>query len=323
MKVFAKVTSVNRNNWEIITKEGNLLKAKINNLYKNHSFPIVGDDVECEIDSFGNAFILEHKKRKNILKRQYNGKEQLIASNIDVVFVVTSMNKEFSIAKLERLITIGLKTKAKLCVLLTKKDLCTDAEYFVNLFAKRFPDINFVEMDALHGDVVQNLYTFWDVGETAIFIGSSGVGKSTMINRLLNKETMKTNSIREKDCKGKHTTTARRLLITPDSRIIIDTPGIRSVLTTNDNDEADQIFSDILDLEKYCKYKNCSHSTSEDGCAVQMAIKNGLLDAETYCRYLKIKKKKENLDVFLNGQRDMKTYEKIQYCKMKKKERRH
>lgn len=323
MRIFAKIASVNRNNWEIITKEGNLLKAKINNLYKNHSFPIVGDDVECEIDSFGNAFILEHKKRKNILKRQYNGKEQLIASNIDVVFVVTSMNKEFSIAKLERLITIGLMTKAKLYVLLTKKDLCDDVEYFESLFANRFPNIKSVEIDALHGDGVQNLYNFWNIGETAIFIGSSGVGKSTLINRLLNKETMKTNSIREKDCKGKHTTTARQLLITPDDRIIIDTPGIRSVLVTSDNDEAEQIFSDILDLEKCCKYKNCNHSISEDGCAVQLAIKNGVLDAETYCRYLKIKKKKANLDVFLNGQQDMKTFEKIQYCKMKKKERRH
>lgn len=323
MRIFAKIASVNRNNWEIITKEGSLLKAKINNLYKNHSFPIVGDDVECEIDSFGNAFILEHKKRKNILKRQYNGKEQLIASNIDVVFVVTSMNKEFSIAKLERLITIGLMTKAKLYVLLTKKDLCDDVEYFESLFANRFPNIKSVEIDALHGDGVQNLYNFWNIGETAIFIGSSGVGKSTLINRLLNKETMKTNSIREKDCKGKHTTTARQLLITPDDRIIIDTPGIRSVLVTSDNDEAEQIFSDILDLEKCCKYKNCNHSISEDGCAVQLAIKNGVLDAETYCRYLKIKKKKANLDVFLNGQQDMKTFEKIQYCKMKKKERRH
>ncbi|MGN1223102.1 MAG: ribosome small subunit-dependent GTPase A [Christensenellales bacterium] len=323
MKIFAKVTSVNRNNWEVKIQGGGFLKAKINNRYKNHSLPIVGDNVECEIDSFGNIFILNHQKRKNILKRQYNGKEQLIASNIDVVFIVTSLNKEFSITKLERLITIGLMTKAKLCLLLTKIDLCNDIEYFTNLLSHRFPSIDFLEIDALHGYGVQNLYNFWNVDETAIFIGSSGVGKSTLINKLLNKETMKTNSIREKDCKGKHTTTVRQLLVASDNRLIIDTPGIRSVLVTNDNNEVDQIFSNILELEKCCKYTNCNHSVSQDGCAIQLAIKNGILDMDTYCRYLKIKKKKENLDIFLNGHRDMKTYEKIQYCKLKKKERRH
>lgn len=320
MRKIATVSSVNRKDWELLTEDGKYVRAFINRLYKGGSLPIVGDKVEYETDEYNNNFIISKEKRNNMLKRFYNGQEQKIASNIDIVFIVSSMNKEFSLEKLERFAILGKVDKARICFILTKKDLAPNyLDYEIQIY-NRFPNANVISVNALDVNEVNSIKNLWSPGETAIFIGASGVGKSTIINSLLNKEVMKTGAIRESDSKGRHTTTARHLLLDEDGRIIIDTPGIRAVQITNDNFGAKDVFENIAELEKKCYYSDCSHKKNEKGCAVWEAIRKGKLKREDYERYLKLKKKEFNKSMHEGSGPKMTRYEKEQFGKQRKKE---
>ena len=268
MNNIGRVISVNKNNWNVLFNNENVT-ATIRKKKNRDELPVVGDYVIINKDEYDNYTIEEIVNRKNTLKKlsidrateKYkNGKEQILASNVDIVFIVTSLNNDFNIARLERLVLLGNKANSKIAFILTKSDLCSikDRENYRKIIEDRFNYPVFI-ISSYNKEGIDDLKSVWKENETAVFIGSSGVGKSTLINILLDNDEIKTNDIRHKDDKGKHTTTSRNLYILKDSRIVIDEPGIRSVASNDMSSDLNVVFSKIIELSKECKYTTCTH----------------------------------------------------------------
>lgn len=300
MNNIGRIITVNRNNWNILYEDKNII-GTIRQRKNNDDLPVVGDYVSLEIDEYNNCTIKSILPRKNEIKKlsidrtkeKYkDGKEQTLAANVDIVFIVTSLNNDFNIARLERLVLLALNSKAKIAFILTKSDLCTEKEKekYKNIIQERFEDYPIFLISSYRNEGIEELKTIWKENETAVFIGSSGVGKSTLINNLLKQDIIKTNGIREKDDKGKHTTTSRNLFVLSDKRIVIDEPGIRSVASFEMNSDLNTIFSKISELEKECKYTTCTHE-NRNSCKVLEAIDNGEISEEEFKRYKKLKDK--------------------------------
>lgn len=319
MNNIGRIISVNKTNWLVLYDNKNYLGI-INNSYESLSLPVVGDYVYLTIDTYNNCIIKSIYKRKNYISKlsvdrsneiYKRGNKQILASNIDIIFIVTSLNNDFNIARLERMVLVGIHSKSKIAFILTKSDLCNkeEIEYYKKILTDRFPNYPVFILSMYDKTSIDEIKSIWKENETAVLIGSSGVGKSTIINNLLNKYQIKTNDIRISDDKGKHTTTSRNLYILNDNRVIIDEPGIRSVALENNN-EINNIFDKINELSLLCKYKTCTHVNS-DGCAVNAAIKKGILTEEELKRYNKLKYNSSNKDKIKK--------DKINYYKNKKK----
>lgn len=299
MNNIGRVISVNKNNWNVLFNNENVT-ATIRKKKNRDELPVVGDYVTINKDEYDNYTIEEIVNRKNTLKKlsidrtteKYkNGKEQILASNVDIVFIVTSLNNDFNIARLERLVLLGNKANSKIAFILTKSDLCSikDRENYRKIIEERFNYPVFI-ISSYNKEGIDDLKSVWKENETAVFIGSSGVGKSTLINTLLDNSEIKTNDIRHKDDKGKHTTTSRNLYILKDSRIVIDEPGIRSVASNDMNSDLNVVFSKIIELSKECKYTTCTHENIKV-CRILQAIENGEISQEEFNRYKKLQSK--------------------------------
>lgn len=299
MNNIGRVISVNKNNWNVLFNNENVT-ATIRKKKNRDELPVVGDYVIINKDEYDNYTIEEIVNRKNTLKKlsidrtteKYkNGKEQILASNVDIVFIVTSLNNDFNIARLERLVLLGNKANSKIAFILTKSDLCSikDRENYRKIIEDRFNYPVFI-ISSYNKEGIDDLKSVWKENETAVFIGSSGVGKSTLINTLLDNSEIKTNDIRHKDDKGKHTTTSRNLYILKDSRIVIDEPGIRSVASNDMNSDLNVVFSKIIELSKECKYTTCTHENIKV-CRILQAIENGEISQEEFNRYKKLQSK--------------------------------
>lgn len=299
MNNIGRVISVNKNNWNVLFNNENVI-ATIRKKKNRDELPVVGDYVTINKDEYDNYTIEEIVNRKNTLKKlsidrateKYkNGKEQILASNVDIVFIVTSLNNDFNIARLERLVLLGNKANSKIAFILTKSDLCSikDRENYRKIIEERFNYPVFI-ISSYNKEGIDDLKSVWKENETAVFIGSSGVGKSTLINTLLDNSEIKTNDIRHKDDKGKHTTTSRNLYILKDSRIVIDEPGIRSVASNDMNSDLNVVFSKIIELSKECKYTTCTHENIKV-CRILQAIENGEISQEEFNRYKKLQSK--------------------------------
>ncbi len=299
MNNIGRVISVNKNNWNVLFNNENVT-ATIRKKKNRDELPVVGDYVIINKDEYDNYTIEEIVNRKNTLKKlsidrtteKYkNGKEQILASNVDIVFIVTSLNNDFNIARLERLVLLGNKANSKIAFILTKSDLCSikDRENYKKIIEERFNYPVFI-ISSYNKEGIDDLKSVWKENETAVFIGSSGVGKSTLINTLLDNSEIKTNDIRHKDDKGKHTTTSRNLYILKDSRIVIDEPGIRSVASNDMSSDLNVVFSKIIELSKECKYTTCTHENIKV-CRILQAIENGEISQEEFNRYKKLQSK--------------------------------
>lgn len=299
MNNIGRVISVNKNNWNVLFNNENVT-ATIRKKKNRDELPVVGDYVIINKDEYDNYTIEEIVNRKNTLKKlsidrtteKYkNGKEQILASNVDIVFIVTSLNNDFNIARLERLVLLGNKANSKIAFILTKSDLCSikDRENYRKIIEERFNYPVFI-ISSYNKEGIDDLKSVWKENKTAVFIGSSGVGKSTLINTLLDNSEIKTNDIRHKDDKGKHTTTSRNLYILKDSRIVIDEPGIRSVASNDMNSDLNVVFSKIIELSKECKYTTCTHENIKV-CRILQAIENGEISQEEFNRYKKLQSK--------------------------------
>ena len=311
--------SVNKSSWSV-ESNNDVYNAIINNSYVSKELPTVGDNVTIEIDEkYKSCVIKELLPRKTLLARKSNGKTQVLAANVDIVFIVTSLNDNFNMARLERLALLGIKSGAKVGFILTKSDLCSDEEkkYYLDTIKNRFTNYSTFLTSSVLNEGIEEIKSIWMPNETAVFIGSSGVGKSTIINRLMGEELIKTQSIREKDSRGRHTTTSRNLFVLPDKRVVIDEPGIRGVGLINTNDALDYLFETIRELETKCKYTTCTHVNNE-GCAVLQAIEDGLITREEYDRYLKLKQKEKRKSIKLQEE-EVKGYQSEKNLRLMKK----
>lgn len=231
-------------------------------------------------------------ERKSLLKRHTEGANfpQLIASNIDTLFIVTSCNADFSPARLERYLALVNEAGIQPVIVLTKADMTDDAASYAEEAKTLQRDLDVVFVNSKSSEAVDILAPWCTPGSTVALIGSSGVGKSTLLNTLAGPEQaipQETGGIRESDAKGRHTTTSRSLHEISGHAWVIDTPGMRTLHLSDVADGIDTLFAEITELAPSCKFRDCSHS-NEPGCAIQAAIKAGELDAERLDRWRKL-----------------------------------
>ena len=253
-------------------------------------YPAVWDRVIAAWPEDGsNAVITGLFPRKSCFLRKAAGtqkQEQVVAANIDIVFICMSLNNNFNIRRLERYLSVAYDSGATPVVVLTKSDLCSDVESKILEAQNVAPGVDVLAISSLDEDY-EAVMNFILPGKTVAFIGSSGVGKSTLINKLTGTDSIATSEIGNDD-KGRHTTTHRELIQLPNGAFVIDTPGMRELGMWDNGDGIDTAFADIEELSRACRYTDCTH-TAEPGCAVLRALADGTLDAARLASYRKLK----------------------------------
>ena len=297
----ARIITTYRDRYEIVSDKGKgFARLKKGSFYDNPNaiYPTIGDFVMIEWNSMGDSQIIETLKRDSSFSRassssdrnheMHTQHEQLVAANFDYVFIMQSLNDNFNIRRIERYLTLAWESGAIPVIVLTKCDLVDDVESYISEVESVAIGVDVYAISCKAKIGLEKLQKYFKKGNTLVFLGSSGVGKSTLVNTLIGKDVMKTSEIREDDSKGRHTTTNRQLLMLPTGAMVIDTPGMRELGMWNCDDGIDKTFQDV---EKYfgtCKFSDCTH-TSEPGCKVLEAIKNGELSEERYNAYMKLK----------------------------------
>lgn len=291
----SRVSEQHRDLYKVFSENGEMQAAVSGKLAYNASditdFPVVGDWVMIDRmdDSSGNAVIHHVLQRKSLFERKAAGtsnERQIVAANIDVVFICMSLNADFNPRRLERYLTIAWNSMATPVIVLTKADLCDDLDARIAEISTISIGTDIIVCSSMEDNGYKDVLPYVTQGKTIAFIGSSGVGKSTLINRLIGRDVLFTREIRQDD-KGRHTTTHRQLLLLPGGGIVIDTPGMRELQLDSGN--LSRSFEDIEELSQKCKYRNCSH-TKEPGCAVRGAIESGELSEKRFENYKKLQK---------------------------------
>ena len=294
----ARVVAVHRDSCVVTRGDAEVFaECSGNLLYSSNSpldLPTTGDWVYADFyEDDAHAIIHGVLPRKTLLKRKTAGKRvdfQLIAANIDYACILQSADDNFNLRRLERYLAMVNEGGITPVILLSKSDLASDTE--VEELKKQIfsivPDISVTAFSNKNGENVEVIKESLLKGKTYCLIGSSGVGKTTLLNRLLGTEKFVTKTVSSKHGKGKHTTTVRELVRLENGTLLIDTPGMRELGHMSVDIGIDETFADIVELANYCKYRDCSH-TAEKGCAILAAIRAGELNEQRYLNYLKIK----------------------------------
>ena len=285
----ARITAVHRERFEIVSDFGEgFARVKTKNyLLGDEPFPTVGDFVLIDHNPIGDSVITRTLPRRTFFSRRNPDPqkgEQAVSANFDYVFLIQSLNADFNERRLERYLTLSRKSGAEIVVVLTKSDLVEDTTDYYMRVSRLAPDAYCHAVSAITGDGLPRLYSYLSPGKTTVLLGSSGVGKSTLVNALFGREVMDTNEIREDDAKGRHTTTYRKLLMLDNGAMIIDTPGMRELGMWVLENELNSIFPDVEALLGACRFRNCRHQ-SEPGCAIREALENGSLAPERWRNY--------------------------------------
>lgn len=290
-----RVVSQSKDLYKVAT-EGSDIIAEISGKLRYSSdalsdYPAVGDFVMIDRDSnaSGNAIIHYILKRKSAFIRKAAGTShnvQIVAANIDTVFICMSLNNDFNLRRLERYLSIAWDSGAMPVVVLTKSDLCEDTSAQLSEIRQTAINVDVIVTSGIIEDGYKAILGYISTGKTVAFMGSSGVGKSTLINRLLGSDAIKTMDIR-KDDKGRHATTRRELIVVPSGGAVIDTPGMREIGV--ESVDLKKTFSDIDEFALNCKFSDCRHE-NEPGCAVKRALEEGLISSERLNSYNKLKK---------------------------------
>lgn len=289
------ITAVYRERYEVCVNNELIfarLKSSIYFYENNQDYPTVGDNVLIEYNATGDSLIFETKVRKSKFSRKDPDKgrgEQTIAANFDYVFIMMSLNYDFNVKRLERYITVSWQSGGTPVIILTKADIGENIDEKIAKISEAAIGTDIYTISGVTGEGIDALEKYLEADKCIVFLGSSGVGKSTLTNYLLNDEIMKTMEIREDDSKGHHTTTHRQMFLLPNGAKIIDTPGMRELGMWVVEDGMEQSFSDLVELASTCRFNNCKHE-KEDGCAVKEAIKNGTLSEKRWINYQKILK---------------------------------
>lgn len=291
-----KICCENKNSYKLFSEYGELTAFIRGKLWKNcHdqiNFPAVGDWVVFEkIENENKAIIQTILPRKSTFSRKNAGnttQQQILAANIDTIFIVSSLTYDFNPRRIERYLSMSWNSGANPVIVLTKSDLCNNLGDIIRQLEPIAFDTRIHVISNLLNQGIETLKQYFIIGNTVALIGSSGVGKSTLINKLIGEDILITKELRKNVDKGKHTTTNRQLYVLPDGGLIIDTPGLRELQLWDTDVGLSQYFDDIEKLANCCRYNNCKHD-SEPGCAVKAAIFEGLLDNSRYENYAKMK----------------------------------
>jgi ribosome biogenesis GTPase len=289
-------------------EQGATIPARVLSVHRG-GLDVVGDGIEQRISVLGtdqgdagatvgdwlllsrdDLSVTRRLDRKSLFKRRAAGTDrqiQLIAANIDTVFIVTSCNADFNIARLERYLALARDAEATPVIVLTKADTTESADKFAQEAAALLPGLIVEVLDARNDKSAARLAPWFGTGQTVALVGSSGVGKSTLVNTLMGDDHIATQSVRENDDKGRHTTTARTLHRLPDNGWVLDTPGMRSLQLTDVRAGLDEVFADIVVAATTCRFSDCLHN-AEPGCGVKAAVDAGALGLERLERWRKL-----------------------------------
>ncbi|HHP7243633.1 MAG TPA: ribosome small subunit-dependent GTPase A [Elainellaceae cyanobacterium] len=291
-----RVTVQQRAFYQVYTEQGEIL-ADISGAFRHQSqylsdFPAVGDWVALQPHDDSNAIIHAVLPRTSQFSRKVAGNttdEHVLAANVDTAFLVSGLDHDFNLRRIERFLVMAWESGAKPVVILNKADLCHDIDLRVAEVEAIAPGMPVVSLSALHQSGIAPIMPYLRTGETIVLLGSSGVGKSTLTNQLLGISKQAVESVRPDDSRGRHTTTHRELMLTPSGALLIDTPGLREIQLWSGRNAIDEVFTDIEELAERCRFRDCHHR-QEPGCAVQEAIADGRLDSARLASYQKLNK---------------------------------
>lgn len=307
----ARVSMEHKNLYHILCEQGELL-AEISGRFRHEArarsdFPVVGDWVAITVRSNeSRATIHKLLPRKSDFSRKAvlsggmpdtGGRtdRQVLAANVDAVFLVSGLDGDYNIRRMERYLTVAWDSGARPIIVLNKADLCPDIDMVIEEVRELALGVTVLAISASYNQGLDTITQHINTGETAVFLGSSGVGKSTIINQLLGEERLKTCEVRSDDSRGRHTTTSREMLLLPSGGIVIDTPGLRELQLWENEAGLSRTFADIEELAGHCRFRDCEH-VNEPGCAVRAAIDDGTLEAKRLENYLKMQKELRYLE---------------------------
>lgn len=309
----ARIISTYRDRYEIITNKGQgYARLKSSSYYDNPNsiFPTIGDFVLVDWNENGDSRITKTLKRESCFSRldpsPDREREQYVAANFDYVFIMQSLNNNYNIHRLERYLTLAWQSGAIPVVVLTKCDLVEDYTKMLYEVESIAIGVDVFAISTKTEEGLENLKKYFKPKTSIVFLGSSGVGKSTLVNKLVGKEIIKTAEIREEDSRGRHTTTSRQLIMLPNGTMVIDTPGMRELGMWDVTQGLDKTFQDVEKFLGECRFSDCTH-TNEPGCKILEAIENGELLEERFNSYMKLKKEakySENSEVYLQEKKD-------------------
>lgn len=318
-KIIARIIATHKDRYEIVCNEGQgFAQIKRGCYYDNPDsiYPTTGDFVAIQWNPTGDSMIYETLKRESSFSRTastsdrnhklHNQHEQLVAANFDYVFIIQSLNNNFNLHRIERYLSLAWESGGVPVIVLTKSDLVSNVQEYIEQVENIAFGVEIYAVSCVTKQGLDNLEKYFSKGNTIVFLGSSGVGKSTLVNTLYGKEVMKTSEIREEDSRGRHTTTSRNLIMLPNGAMLIDTPGMRELGMWDAESGISKTFQDIEKYLGMCKYSNCTH-TNEPGCKILEAIEKGEIQKERFDEYLKLQKESEyntNSDEYLKNKRE-------------------
>lgn len=310
----ARVITQHANQY-LLFHAGEYIKAELAGKFRykalvKKDYPAVGDWVVVKMMEYNHAIIQAVLERKTYLARKLpisggrkitdgiidggSTEEQIIAANIDIVFIVIALDENFNLHRIERYLTITYNSGALPVIILNKADLCSSVEEHVEKVEEIARNVSIHSISVMEGLGMDIFDQYLNSNKTITFVGSSGVGKSTIINYLFGEAKQKTSSVSNASGKGRHTTTHRELMFHPSGWMIIDTPGMRELQLWGDEEVLGEHFEDIKELELNCRFSDCQHDT-EPGCAIKQAFLDGTLSRERYKSYQKQLKELQTL----------------------------
>ena len=306
--ITARVTAVHKERYEIVCAYGTThARLKTREYYAGTElFPTAGDFVTVNYIENGDSQIIATLPRSTFFSRREPGpipRDQAVAANFDYVFIMQSLNMDFNPKRLERYLTLAWQSGATPVILLTKADLVEDYWNYLTQVERVAAGVNVHVVSAHTGQGLNRLNAYLQPGNTVVFLGSSGVGKSSLVNALAGEEIMAVNAIREDDSKGRHTTTHRQLIRLNSGVMIIDTPGMRELGMWETTEGLADAFRDVEQFLGGCRFSDCRHE-SEPGCAIKAAIAAGELDMERWESYRKLKEESVSREEMLRRKQE-------------------
>lgn len=295
-----RVALEHKNTYVLYTEQGEVWAEVTGKMQYRASgrqdFPAVGDWVVIQVRGAENrAMIHAVLPRKSKFSRKTAGtktEEQIIATNIDTVFLISGLDGDFNLRRIERYLILVWESGANPIIILNKADLCDDVEERRKAVETIALGVPIVVLSALNNQGLDALSVYLGKGQTVALLGSSGVGKSTLTNQLVGRNVQDVQGVRQGDDRGRHTTTHRELIVLPSGGLLMDTPGMREIQIWAGNESFQETFADIQTLERQCRFHDCQHDT-EPGCAVRQALEDGTLD---YARFLSHQKLQKELN---------------------------